>query len=78
MMEFSALYENQTGKDANLIYSAYPWMSLDNYFRVNLETGECGGDENEVTDAFRDFLRRYGVRVYTERPFGNVMDLSHD
>ena len=75
--EFSSLYRRQTGKDINIEFNNYPWLSLDNYFRVNIETGLYGGDENEVTDAFRDFLRRYGVRVYTERPFGNVMELSH-
>jgi acetyltransferase-like isoleucine patch superfamily enzyme len=74
--EFSKLYKRQTGKDVSIEFNAYPWLSLDGYFRVNLEEGTYAGDENEVTDAFRDFLRRYGVRVYTKRPFGNVMELS--
>ena len=27
------------------------------------------GEEDEVTDQLRDFLRHYGVRIYTERGF---------
>lgn len=30
----------------------------------------CEGEHDEITDAFRDFLRRYGIRVFVEgRPF---------
>ena len=36
---------------------------------LNLKTRECSGKHSEVTDAFRDFLRRYGIRIFHERGF---------
>lgn len=36
---------------------------------INLETQEIFGEEDIDTDKLRDFLRRYGIRIYTERPF---------
>lgn len=36
---------------------------------INVETKEIIGIETETTDKLRDFLRRYGIRIYTERPF---------
>jgi acetyltransferase-like isoleucine patch superfamily enzyme len=36
---------------------------------INVETKTLVGHEDEDTDKFRDFLRRYGIRIYTERPF---------
>jgi len=41
-------------------------------FIINVETKEYEGIEDEITDNFRDHLRRYGIRIYTERPFGNL------
>lgn len=37
--------------------------------KINVETREIIGIETEITDKLRDFLRRYGIRIYTERPF---------
>jgi len=42
------------------------------YFRcfvINVETFEYSGTEDEETDDFRDYMRRWGIRIYTERPF---------
>lgn len=46
----------------------YPILKFMN-FSVNLETFSYEGEENEETDDLRDFLRKYGIRIYTERPF---------
>ena len=37
---------------------------------IYTETMMCEGEHTDLTDAFRDFLRRYGIRVFVEgRPF---------
>ena len=46
----------------------YPVIILGNFW-CNAETFEYGGVENEATDKLRDYLRKYGIRIYTERPF---------
>lgn len=46
----------------------YPYV----YFRgfvINVETFEYVGVEDEETDDFRDYMRKWGIRIYTERPF---------
>ena len=46
----------------------YPYISI-NDFTIDIETQTYMGEEDEVTDKFRDFLRHYGVRIYTDRGF---------
>lgn len=46
----------------------YPIVKIDN-FVVNLETMKYSGEENAVSDDFRDYIRKWGIRIYTERPF---------
>lgn len=46
----------------------YPFILLDDT-TINLETKQITGTENLETDKLRDYLRRYGIRIYTERPF---------
>lgn len=46
----------------------YPEIIIDG-FTINVETFEYSGEESETTDDFRDFIRKYGIRIYTERPF---------
>jgi len=46
----------------------FPWITIDD-FRVNFETFEYEGTETIVTDDFRDYIRKWGIRVYTKRPF---------
>lgn len=48
----------------------YPIVQVNN-LKVNVDTMTCEGEHDLVTDAFRDFIRRYGVRVFIPaRPFG--------
>jgi acetyltransferase-like isoleucine patch superfamily enzyme len=46
----------------------YPVIFI-NDFQINVETLEYEGKEDEETDDFRDFMRRYGIRIYTKRFF---------
>lgn len=46
----------------------YPFVEL-NDFRFNVETFEYWGKEDEETDDLRDYIRKWGIRIYTERPF---------
>lgn len=40
-----------------------------NDFSFNVESFEYNGKEDENSDDFRDYLRKYGIRIYTKRPF---------
>ncbi len=46
----------------------YPYIEL-NDFKFNVETFEYWGVEDEETDDLRDYIRKWGIRIYTERPF---------
>jgi acetyltransferase-like isoleucine patch superfamily enzyme len=46
----------------------YPFVTL-NDFKINADTFEYWGKEDEETDDFRDYIRKWGIRIYTERPF---------
>jgi len=46
----------------------YPFIEL-NDFRFNVETFEYWGTEDDETDDLRDYIRKLGIRIYTERPF---------
>lgn len=46
----------------------YPWIVMGG-LHMNAETFSYVGYENEDTDDFRDFLRKFGIRIYTHRPF---------
>lgn len=46
----------------------YPFIEL-NDFRFNVETFEYWGKEDEETDDLRDYIRKWGIRIYTKRPF---------
>ena len=46
----------------------YPWVTIEN-FRVNFESFQFKGDENIITDDFRDYIRKWGIRIYTNRQF---------
>jgi acetyltransferase-like isoleucine patch superfamily enzyme len=45
----------------------YPVVTIDNKFNVNFETLEFWGEEDYVTDDFRDYIRKWGIRIFTER-----------
>lgn len=46
----------------------YPWIYFKE-FAFNVETFEYKGTEDEETDDLRDYIRKWGIRIYTERPF---------
>ena len=52
----------------------YPHIYI-NKFKINVETFEYAGIEDSETDDFRDFMRRYGIRIYTKRPFKNCFKI---
>jgi len=41
----------------------------------NLEKLEFTGNEDEETDDFRDYIRKWGLRFYSNRPFKNVYEI---
>lgn len=46
----------------------YPYVTICD-FKVNVETFDYEGTEDNITDDFRDYIRKWGIRIYTERPF---------
>lgn len=59
----------------NKIEVNYPYIYF-NDFSINVENSEYySGTEDENTDDFRDYLRKYGIRIYTKRPFKSKLEL---
>lgn len=50
----------------------YPIISV-NDCRFNVEKLTLEGTENEETDDFRDYARKWGLRFYSKRPFKSVL-----
>jgi acetyltransferase-like isoleucine patch superfamily enzyme len=46
----------------------YPLLNI-NQLQINVEDFTCEGIHDSVTDAFRDFARRYGIRVFVSHGF---------
>jgi acetyltransferase-like isoleucine patch superfamily enzyme len=46
----------------------YPYVQI-NDLRINVQDFTCQGQHDEVTDAFRDFARRYGIKIYVPHGF---------
>jgi acetyltransferase-like isoleucine patch superfamily enzyme len=46
----------------------FPFVQVKN-FTINVETLEYSGDEDDETDDFRDYIRKWGIRIYSGRPF---------
>ena len=46
----------------------YPLLTFKD-FTFNVETFEHSGAEDEDTDDFRDYIRKWGIRIYTDRGF---------
>ena len=46
----------------------YPTLTINN-FKINVKDFTYSGEEDEITDAFRDFMRKRGIRIYTNRKF---------
>lgn len=49
--------------------SNYPYVEIPGVCKIHVDKKTLEGTENEATDKLRDYLRRYGIRIYTERPF---------
>jgi acetyltransferase-like isoleucine patch superfamily enzyme len=47
----------------------YPIVEVNGFF-VNVESLKWWGTESRESDHFRDFIRKFGLRIYTERRFG--------
>lgn len=48
----------------------YPVLYFKDFY-INCETFEFGGTEDEETDDLRDYLRKWGIRIYTARGFSS-------
>lgn len=46
----------------------YPYLQINN-LRINVQDFSYDGEHDIITDAFRDFARRYGIRVYVPHGF---------
>jgi acetyltransferase-like isoleucine patch superfamily enzyme len=55
------------------ISSEYPTL-LVNDLVIDVERATYTGTHDAVTDAFRDFVRRYGIRLYSPRGFNFNLD----
>ena len=53
----------------------YPWVNIED-FRFNVETFEYEGTETKESDDLRDYLRKWGIRIYTQRPFKSVFNIE--
>lgn len=47
---------------------AYPYLQINN-LTINVKDFSYEGEHDSITDAFRDFARRYGIRVYAPQGF---------
>jgi len=57
------------------IVTDYPWIDV-NDFSFNVETFEYKGIEDEATDDLRDYIRKWGIRIYTKRPFKSAFSFT--
>lgn len=56
----------------SLVVLDYPWIVMGK-FKLNVEDFTYEGEETEDTDDLRDYIRKWGIRIYTERPFSSKM-----
>jgi acetyltransferase-like isoleucine patch superfamily enzyme len=56
------------------IKSDFPNIEV-NKFRFNVITHKYEGIEDDETDNLRDYFRKWGIRIYTERPFSTHFEL---
>lgn len=55
----------------------YPMVRVEEFW-VNVENFEYRGIETAVTDDFRDYIRKWGIRIYTGRPFVGAFKLRNE
>lgn len=56
----------------------YPFVVVNKNFKVNFETLEYSGEEDHVTDDFRDYIRKWGIRIFTKRPLKSHFSFEED
>lgn len=59
---------NLLGASYNRLEFDYPFITLDDAL-INVEAKTLIGTETITTDKLRDYLRRHGIRIYTDRSF---------
>jgi hypothetical protein len=50
------------------IEANYPYIKINN-LTLDVKQLTYEGEHDEVTDAFRDFIRRYGIRIFAPQGF---------
>lgn len=70
IIELLSRYRQLTDSFKKLFFTP-PLIYIDDAI-IDVEVKTITGIETETTDKFRDFLRRYGIRIYTDRPFLSV------
>ena len=50
------------------INAQYPYLYI-NQLKINVDDFSYEGEHDAITDAFRDFARRYGIRIYVPHGF---------
>ena len=70
--DFKNLLSFYEYEECNISCESYPILKINN-LKINVENFEFTGYHDDVTDAFRDFIRRYGIRVFCARGFQNIL-----
>jgi len=55
----------------------YPNLTINN-FTINVADFSYTGVEDKLTDMFRDFIRKKGIRIYTDRRFSSNLKRKDD
>lgn len=55
----------------------YPNVKI-NDFVINVESLDYAGTEDPETDDFRDYIRKWGIRIFTQRPFISSFSLRSE
>jgi len=76
MQDIIAIYKEIAeyhGLNPRIVYSDtnYPLVRVNNCV-FNVETLTFEGEEDKTTDDFRDYVRKWGLRFYSKRPFRSV------
>jgi len=62
------------GVTSNIKFN-YPYITMKE-FTLNVENYKYEGKEDEDTDDLRDYLRKWGIRIYTTRPFKSKISIK--
>jgi len=62
----------QKTDDFAIIFSFQKIKNPQNFILINLNDNSIHGIEDELTDDLRDFLRKIGIRIFTQRKFRSI------